>query len=316
MNLRRKRQAQSAQSVQLRTAGHHPFSALDGYVPLRRGEIEIYRAIREAVPLVDAAIVKIIRLVGGFTVACGNKEAQRGLEAFLRTVPVGRAQRGIDQFMEQYLDSLLTCGRAVGEIVPRPDGADIAAVLCGDITEVEVREGASPLEFAICGWDGQGCMAPLPRQNLLLFTPFRPEANNPYGVSLLRSMPFVTELLLKIYHALGQNWERIGNAHFAVIYRPQSGETELVQRVLFKLTARREGFPFIPELGSELYRLGRASAHGRNSAAEQYVRQALGDETELEITGVSLEDADDGLYKLSVRLQYNGQNIDLSLTVQ
>ena len=94
------------------------------------------------------------------------------------------------------------------------------------------------------------------------------------------------------------------------------GSAELVQRVLYKLTARREGFPFIPELGSELYRLGRLSAHGRKSAAEQYVRQALSDEKDLEITDVALEDAGDSLYRLSVQLQYHGRNIDLSLTVQ
>ena len=52
-------------AVQLREGGRHPFGALDGYVPLRHGEIAIYRAIREAVPIVDAAIWKLIRLTGG-----------------------------------------------------------------------------------------------------------------------------------------------------------------------------------------------------------------------------------------------------------
>ena len=140
-------------------------------------------------------------------------------------VRVGRAQRGLDHFLEQYLDSMLTCGRAVGEIVPCKRGGGIAAVLCAEAASVEVREGVSPLDFMLCVRDETGALQPAPRQDLLLFTPFNPENGSPYGVSLLRSMPFLTEILLKIYHAIGQNWERVGNVHFAVIYKPE-GDTD------------------------------------------------------------------------------------------
>ena len=58
------------------------------------GEIALYRAVREAVPIVDAALMKIIRLVGGFVVRCPERTVQEELAHFLRTVPVGRAQRG------------------------------------------------------------------------------------------------------------------------------------------------------------------------------------------------------------------------------
>ena len=225
MKFGKKRQTPPAAQVQLRSPGRHPFAAaMNGYVPLRSGEIALYRAIREAVPIVDAALMKIIRLVGGFRVACGDAEAERRLEQFLRTVNVGRGQRGINSFLDQYLDSMLTCGWAVGEMVPR-QGGGLAAVLCAEASQVEVREGASPLEFSLCAWDESGALRPLPRQELLLFTPFQPETGSPYGVSLLRSMPFMTEILLKIYYALGQNWERVGNVHFAVIYKPE-GDSE------------------------------------------------------------------------------------------
>ena len=50
---------------------------------------------------------------------------------------------------------------------------------------------------------------------------------SPYGVSLLRSMPFLTEILLKIYQAVGMNWERMGNVRFAVVYKP--GDSPLDQ---------------------------------------------------------------------------------------
>ena len=217
-------------AVQLREGGRHPFGALDGYVPLRHGEIAIYRAIREAVPIVDAAIWKLIRLTGGVTVTCRDKKAQDGLDWFLQHVNTGRGQRGLQSFLDCYLDSMLTCGRAVGEIVPDRRRTDIAALLCGNVTDVEIKEGDSPLEFAIWGRDPGGMMRRLPRQELLLFTPFQPETDSPYGVSMLRSMPFLTEILLKIYQATGMNWERMGNLRFAVVYKP--GDTPMDQALV------------------------------------------------------------------------------------
>ena len=63
----------AAAAAQLRDAGRHPFLQLDGYVPLGRGEIALYRAIREGVPVVDAAICKLVRLCGGARVTCRNR---------------------------------------------------------------------------------------------------------------------------------------------------------------------------------------------------------------------------------------------------
>ena len=82
--------------------------------PCAVGEIRLYRAVREAVPVVDAAIYKLIRMVGGVTAACSDPAAERGLGEFLRTVPAGRGQYGVNAFLEGYLDALLTCGRAIG----------------------------------------------------------------------------------------------------------------------------------------------------------------------------------------------------------
>ncbi len=210
-----------APTVQLRSSEKHPFSLLDDYVPLGGGEIMLYRQIREAVPVVDAAIMKLIRLTGGFELKCPDKKAEAELNHFAKTVDVGRGQQGLQTFMNAYLDSMITCGRAVGEIVTR-GSTDIAAVICGNVADVQIKEGASPMDFELCAMNDRGEIAALPRQNLLLFTPFNPETDSPYGVSMLRSMPFLCGILLKIYQSLGINWERAGNVRFAVVYKPQS----------------------------------------------------------------------------------------------
>lgn len=141
-------------------------------------------------------------------VTCQDKEAERALNHFLRTVPVGWNQKGIQAFLDSYLDCLLTCGRAVGEIVPSRDGRDIAAVLCGRVSDVQVKEGDSPLEVLLALRRPDGRTEVLPRQELLLFTPYHPSPEHPYGVSLLHSPAFLSGVLLKIYQTLGANWER------------------------------------------------------------------------------------------------------------
>lgn len=216
----KKKPAGKPPQVQLRDWERHPFGVLDQYVPLRSGEITLYRSIREAVPIIDAAIWKMVRLCGGVQVRCSDTRAQQGLNRFLAMVDTGRGQQGIQSFLDQYLDCMLTCGQGVGEMVLDPQGKTIAALLCADPALVEIREGDSLLDFRLCVREDGGQPKELPWQQLLLFTPFQPEAEHPYGVSMLRSMPFLTGVLLKIYQALGQNWERVGNLRFAVVCKP------------------------------------------------------------------------------------------------
>lgn len=202
---------------QLRNGREHPFGALRGYVPMNVGEERVYRELREAIPVLDAAVGKLVRLSGGFQVQCRDGKAQEKLEEFLKTVPCGRGQYGINHFLAGYLDSLLTYGRAIGEMVISQ--GHMRAVCWGDVTALEIQEGDSPLETVIWGPDERGILRPLPYQHLLLLTTMNPEPGSPYGVSMFRGMPFLADILMKIYETIGANWERAGNVRYSVICR-------------------------------------------------------------------------------------------------
>ena len=205
----------SAARCQIRSGNVHPFTHLRGYVPLGGGEERIYQQIREAIPVLDAAVGKLIRLSAGFDVRCPSVQNTAQLQQFLKTVNCGRGQRGIDSFLSAYLDSLLVYGRAVGEMVVA--GGHMRGVCWGDVTQLQVREKPDSLDVELCAEDESGQVRPLPYQDLLLFTTMKPEPEHPYGVSLFRGMPFLAEILLKIYQTIGANWERAGNVRYSVV---------------------------------------------------------------------------------------------------
>ena len=205
----------TAAACQLRNGLSHPFGALRGFVPLGAGEEQVYRQLREAIPVLDAAVGKLVRLSGGFEVRCRNQQSQEKLEKFLKTVPCGRGQVGIDSFLSGFTDSLLVYGRSVGELVV--DRGHLKAVCWGDVTQLQVMEGDNPLDVELWGPDSKGHMVALPYQHLLLFSTLNPEAAHPYGVSLFRGMPFLADILMKIYATIGVNWERAGNVRYSVI---------------------------------------------------------------------------------------------------
>ena len=217
MNWKKKEKNGVAAVSQLRSGQVHPFGALRSFAPLGGGEERLYRQIREAIPVLDAAVGKLVRLSGGFTVKCRDGESQRKLEEFLDTCPCGRGQVGMDSFLAGYLDSLLTYGRAIGELVVA--GGKLRAVCWGDVTALDVCEGDNPMEIVLWGPDSNGRMHPLPYPHLLLFTTLNPEAKHPYGVSLFRGMPFLADILMKIYNTMGINWERAGNVRYSVVYK-------------------------------------------------------------------------------------------------
>ena len=215
MKRKQKERGVSAAVCQLRNGNVHPFGAMRSFVPLGGGEERVYRELREALPVLDAAVGKMVRLCGGFQVKCRNPEAQQKLEEFLKTVPCGRGQVGMNSFLAGYLDSLLTYGRAVGEMVVA--GRKLRAVCWGDVTELEAQEGENALDVTLWGRDEKGRMRPLPYPQLLLFTTWNPEPAHPYGVSLFRGMPYLADILLKIYNTVGSNWERAGNVRYSLI---------------------------------------------------------------------------------------------------
>jgi len=93
------------------------------------------------------------------------------------------------------------------------------------------------------------------------------------------------------------------------------GREALLQRVLFRLTARRGTFPFWDSLGSRLWQLGQLPASARQSAAKQYVAEALAEEPGVTVERVELRQTGDDA-QLTAELSYEGETLTVSVDIR
>lgn len=198
----------------------HPFNLIDDYSPLSRVEYDLYSSLREAVPIIDAALEKIVRLVGSFKVITEDKRAQKSLNSFLFNVRCAGGNRGIYPFVTTYLSELLTYGEAVGEIVLSADNSTIEALYNASLKDIRIVADGSPINIKVCKNDSE--LTPALYQELLLPTLMNPVPGTVRGTSVLKSLPYVSRILLRIFDSIGKNWERVGDVRFAVTYKPDT----------------------------------------------------------------------------------------------
>ena len=197
----------------------HPYGELYHTGIVSQQEYRLYRTLREAVAVIDAAIGKIVRLTGKFRVKCERKSVEKKLRDFLCNVRSDAGGVGIEQFLYVYLSSLLTYCTAVSEIVLSGDGRKIYSLLNIPLSSVELNYADNGIDLLVYP-SGEIDKKPLPYQNLICVSTLDPEPGSIYGTSILRGLPFISSILLGIYNTTGVNFERVGNVRFAVTYKP------------------------------------------------------------------------------------------------
>ncbi len=193
-----------------------------GNFPVNPCEKGLYEALRHNVPIIDAAINKVVRLTGGFRLYTENTHAQELLDDFAANVPVGIAGKSLNVFVDSYLDSLLTFGNAVGEMVISPENASFCGLYNADVSKIEVISGQNAFDKRYLYTADNGERFEIANPELILFTALGAPSGEVYGRSLLRGLPALSSILMRIYECIGQNFDRIGNVRYAVTCK--SGE--------------------------------------------------------------------------------------------
>ena len=209
----------SGYAVQTGSFQSHPFSRMATYVPASGYNNAVYKMLRESVPIIDSAINKIVRLMGGFTFCTGDEALDREINTFFSVINVGGTQTGIQSFVDAYVDQLLTYGTAIGEMIY--DENTFLALYNGETDVIDIKRKKDSLDVEFYNVSS-GRSFPIAKPERLLYTALNPEPGSLTGTSLLRGLPFVSDILLKIYHTIGTNWERVGNLRYAVTYNPKN----------------------------------------------------------------------------------------------
>ena len=100
----------------------------------------------------------------------------------------------------------------------------VAAVYNASLNDVEIRSGGSPLSPVVYLNDSDG-VKPVKNQSLVICSLLNQKPGMVRGKSLISGLPFMSEVLLKIFGSVKNNWERVGDVRFAVTYNPDDGET-------------------------------------------------------------------------------------------
>lgn len=181
----------------------------------------LYDSLRANVPVIDACIGKIVRLTGDFQPVANDSRYQSLLDDFCQNVSVGISGKSLYTFSDMYLDSLLTYGKSIGRIYADSKTCSVKGLFVGDSSAYRIYQGRTPLEKSVFSTvTGKPIKITSPEN--LLYTTLNPSPKHPDGISILRGLPAISSILMRIYECIGQNFDRIGNVRYAVTYKPSS----------------------------------------------------------------------------------------------
>ena len=198
---------------------------LTGYIPVR-GDLDLYDVMRSLSPIIDVAIIKLVRLIGDFRLdGMGNPKLQEALNNIKRSINVGWFSTGFDAFLSQMADSTLAKGFAVGEMVPD-------ALLSG----VDRLKVARANDFRFMDKDGKLIMGQmdkngfqaveLAKPSMIYYMAFDLRDGHPQGVSMMNCLPSVVRTMLRIQQAIDSTTWRIGDPTFLILETAGTNQTD------------------------------------------------------------------------------------------
>jgi len=200
---------------------------------------DFYEMLREGIATIDGGIRRLISLNGTIKIIGDNMPLVEELEDFCRSVPVGDTQAGIHAFYENTWNETFEQGFSFSEFTATPDMKDIAGMRVADSKNIVFRrntdgaavpwyryqDGSSQryysaptalIERIITATYGQTVSingineVKLNPANKIYFS-IGNENGDPYGVSIMRSMEFVSQILVTLQNSILNSSERFGD---------------------------------------------------------------------------------------------------------
>ena len=201
--------------------------ALSGFVPLANetpfAMLRVYRFVRDAIPDVSDGVWTWKRLCQtGYDidiVAPSSEVAHRRARDLLRGLDrrVNSGDRGMDGLLDVLYTSLFTYGAFAAEIVLSKSRESIWDVVPVDVWTVRFkREGGRLQAYQLHG--GKEIRLPMER---FVYVGLDRDGTNPYGRSMLRSIPFVVKIQQRLLEDMSKATHNAGWSKLHIEYAPE-----------------------------------------------------------------------------------------------
>jgi len=180
-------------------------------------ELALYDLLVAAFPFLDRGLRTLARMAAPFEFECENETTGAAMQQWAEDVRVGYLFRGFNSWLRPYIRQSLQYGKTAGELVLAPSKRDIEALFVVDAKRIRlIRDDKEGL---LLGEDNRvGMPVPYPAQDLFVYMALNSEGDNPHGVSLMRSIPYVADIVLRMETAVRQMWQRHGAPSFLLHY--------------------------------------------------------------------------------------------------
>ncbi len=193
----------------------------NSYIP-RKVEASFYEFLRETMPIIDAAIWKLVSLDGHIVVKGKNAALVEEIQEWLYNVPVNDVQKGLQAFHQGLSNEAFEQGFGLGEFLVDKKRRDIIGLRVADSKSIKFQRQANGLGI-FQKVKGDNLERELNPATLVYFS-IQNENQNPYGTPLFRSCEFVSKVLATMNNSLLNVWERFGDPSFEIIYKTSKAD--------------------------------------------------------------------------------------------
>lgn len=275
---------------QINSAATNPWSAIGGMFIPRQVNASLYEALREALPVIDAGINRLVTMDGIIAVEGENDALVQEIDEWMRNVRVNDMETGFQSFQDSLGNETYEQGCAIGEFIADAKQSDLIALRVADSKGLRFRRANGAIEGyyqapgATTGrGDGTDRVQQVMRNTFgalslgdiaaqgykplnlssCVYQSIHNEADNPYGTSIMRSMEFVSRIVLNMQNNTDLMWHKYGDPPLSVTYKTKNRAlkqadldkrtTSIAEKIREVMTAKRNGnsAEFVQAIGAD-----------------------------------------------------------------
>lgn len=217
-------------------------------------DMSYYNTLRANFPFLDVIPAKKIRLMGVPYISIPKDEkTEEEINIWLKYMRVNNYSHGLDSYIYQTEDNAFALGFDVSEILPFADASGIWGMITTNPQTFAFVQDKN--NGAVLCQKHYGQIQPTPIKNMeyINYLAHDQRMGKPHGHSIFYSIPFVSQILWRMYKSVDNTFWRIGDPSFLVV--AEGGELaklEDMKKVMSSIKSqfsecmksRRQGKPY------------------------------------------------------------------------